>query len=79
MGFKYGMRLLNSVGIIDSDYYKSDNEGHIMAKVVHEYGKYVLKFNTGDKLFQGVFTEYGITDDDDVKDIRNGGFGSTGK
>lgn len=28
---------------------------------------------------QGIFLEYGITDDDDAKATRNGGFGSTDK
>ena len=28
---------------------------------------------------QGIFVEYGITVDDDVTDVRNGGFGSTTK
>ena len=32
-GFKYGMNLANTVGIIDADYYNADNEGHIMVKV----------------------------------------------
>lgn len=29
LGFKYRLQLNNTVGIIDSDYYYSDNEGHI--------------------------------------------------
>ena len=28
---------------------------------------------------QGIFIEYGITFDDDITEIRNGGFGSTTK
>ena len=28
---------------------------------------------------QGIFMEYGITVDDEVEEIRNGGFGSTTK
>lgn len=78
MGFKYRMRLNNTVGIIDEDYYYSDNEGHIMIKVSNE-GDKVLRINNGDKFAQGIFVEYGITTDDDVDTVRNGGFGSTGK
>ena len=37
----------------------------------------ILKIETGDRFSQGIFVEYGITVDDDVKTIRNGGFGST--
>lgn len=78
MGFKYRMRLNNTVGVIDSDYYYSDNEGHIMIKISNE-GDKIIKIEDGDKFAQGVFTEYGITKDDNVDSIRNGGFGSTGK
>ena len=34
-GFKYRLMLDNTVGVIDSDYYYSDNEGHIMVKVTN--------------------------------------------
>ena len=79
LGFKYGLQLLNTVGIIDSDYYNSDNEGHIMIKITHTIGDYMLKLKQGDGFAQGIFLQYGITEDDDVNGIRNGGFGSTSK
>ena len=79
MGFKHGLYLCNTVGIIDSDYYSSDNEGHILAKVDYSYGDNILDITRGDKFMQGVFTEYGITEDDAITTTRNGGFGSTGK
>ena len=80
MGFKYRLQLDNTVGIIDSDYSGSDNEGHIFIKITNDSnsGK-ILKLEKGDAFAQGVFTEYGITVDDDANDVRNGGFGSTGK
>ena len=31
LGFKYRLQLNNTVGIIDSDYYYANNEGHIMS------------------------------------------------
>ena len=80
LGFKYRLQLNNTVGIIDSDYYYSDNEGHIFAKLTNDTneGKTVeLKKGTG--FMQGIFVEYGITVDDDARDKRNGGFGSTTK
>lgn len=76
LGFKYRLRLDNTVGIIDSDYYNSDNEGHIWAKVTNEGDKPVL-VNAGDAFCQGIFTEYFITVDDETNGVRNGGFGST--
>lgn len=80
LGFKYRLQLNNTVGIIDSDYYYSDNEGHIFAKITNDSneGKEVTVAR-GTGFMQGIFMEYGITVDDDVEDVRNGGFGSTTK
>lgn len=80
LGFKYRLQLNNTVGIIDSDYFYSDNEGHIFAKITNDSneGKNVL-VNIGDGFMQGIFVEYGITVDDNATEIRNGGFGSTTK
>ena len=36
-----------------------------------------LVLKQGDGFMQGIFMEYGITMDDNVTEIRNGGFGST--
>ena len=80
LGFKFRLQLNNTVGIIDSDYYYSSNEGHIFAKITNDSneGKVVnIKANTG--FIQGIFLEYGITYDDEVSEIRDGGFGSTTK
>lgn len=80
LGFKFRLQLDNTVGIIDSDYYFSDNEGHIFAKITNDSkeGKTVT-IAAGTGFMQGIFTEYGITEDDDADGIRNGGFGSTTK
>ena len=80
LGFKYRIQMNNTVGIIDSDYYLSDNEGHIFCKITNDSneGK-TMTLSAGDGFCQGIFVEYGITVDDDVSDIRNGGFGSTDK
>ena len=80
LGFKYRLRLDNTVGIIDSDYYNSDNEGHIFIKITNESndGK-SLSLKAGEGFAQGIFIEYGITVDDDADGVRNGGFGSTTK
>ena len=80
LGFKFRLQFNNTVGIIDSDYYGSDNEGHIQAKLTNDSkeGK-TLTVAAGTGFSQGIFVEYGITVDDDVTDVRNGGFGSTTK
>lgn len=80
LGFKFRLQLNNTVGIIDSDYYNSSNEGHIFCKITNDSneGKTVT-LNSGDGFCQGIFVEYGITIDDDADGIRDGGFGSTSK
>ena len=78
LGFKYRLQLNNTVGIVDEDYYYSDNEGHIFLKVTNDTNEAkMLKIKAGEGFAQGSFVEYGITYDDDVDDVRNGGFGST--
>ncbi len=79
LGFKYRLQLNNTVGIIDSDYYYSDNEGHIFIKVTNDgrEGK-TVSLDAGNGFAQGIFTEFGITEDDNAQTSRNGGFGSTG-
>lgn len=78
LGFKFRLQLNNTVGIIDSDYFYSDNEGHIFAKLTNDSkeGK-TVSLKAGDGFMQGIFVEYGITVDDDATGVRNGGFGST--
>lgn len=80
LGFKFRLQLNNTVGIIDSDYYFSENEGHIFVKMTNDSNEAkIVNISTGTAFMQGIFVEYGITYDDDVEEIRNGGFGSTSK
>ncbi|MBN7772391.1 deoxyuridine 5'-triphosphate nucleotidohydrolase [Clostridium aminobutyricum] len=78
LGFKYRMQLDNTVGIIDSDYFHAENEGHIMIKITNDSteGK-TLTLEQGKGFSQGIFVAFGITEDDDSTEIRKGGFGST--
>lgn len=78
LGFKYKLRLDNTVGIIDSDYYYAENEGHIFIKLTN-CGDKPLIIEKGKAFAQGVFLEYGVTYDDDSDGVRTGGFGSTDK
>lgn len=80
LGFKFRLQLNNTVGIIDSDYFYSDNEGHIFAKLTNDTNENkILCVEGGTGFMQGIFVEYGITVDDDVSEVRNGGLGSTTK
>jgi len=77
LGFKHNVRLANTVGIIDSDYYHAANEGHIMIKL-YNGGDHTVQIAKGERFCQGVFVPYGLADDDDALAERSGGFGSTG-
>lgn len=76
MGFKYGMALANTVGIIDCDYFNADNEGHIKIKIKNN-SKENLIIKKGERFAQGIFLNYGIVEDDQVDIERKGGIGST--
>lgn len=80
LGFKYRLQLNNTMGVIDSDYYYSDNEGHIFAKITNDSneGK-AIEVKAGDGFMQAIFIPYGITYSDSADGVRNGGMGSTGK
>lgn len=90
LGFKYGVSLKNTVGVIDSDYQYSDNEGHIMSKLCIKnndefettFGVFLgntITIDQGKGFMQGIFMNYLTTDDDATSESRNGGFGSTDK
>ena len=65
MGFKYNVRFCNQVGVIDADYYDNvGNNGHMWICIQNE-GDKDYKINMGDKMCQGMFIKYLITDDDD--------------
>lgn len=74
---KKGLVLANGIGIVDEDYYNNpDNEGHIMFQVLN-YTDNDVTIPAGERIGQGVFVRYTITDDDITEALRTGGFGST--
>lgn len=80
LGFKHGVALSNTVGIIDSDYYNNeDNEGHIFVKLSNTDSSFnnEIELKEGSAVCQGVFVRFGLTEDDTVIKKRNGGLGST--
>lgn len=78
LGSRFRFQLNNTVGVIDSDYYFSDNEGQILVPMINDSheGK-DIEVKAGCAFVQGIFVNYGITVDDEVLTERNGGFGST--
>ena len=76
---KKGLVMANSVGVIDSDYFENpDNDGHIMFAFYNFY-PFDVTIKKGDKIGQGIFEKFLITDDDCTEGERTGGFGSTGE
>ncbi len=77
MAIKNNLRLVNQVGIIDSDYYNnSDNEGHIMVCLYNDSDE-DRKLKKNERIVQGIFQKFYLTDNDNVSNIRMGGIGST--
>lgn len=84
LGFRHQLRLANTVGVIDSDYFHADNEGHILVRIVNSQlppcnGGEPFTIKAGERFCQGVFLPYGLAAEDEVQAERLGGFGSTGK
>lgn len=78
LGFKYREQLDNGVGIIDSDFANSNNEGHIMLKITNDSKvPKIMDIERGKGFAQGIFMPYLVTDDDAATGVRNGGWGST--
>lgn len=76
LGSKFRFIPCNLVGIIDADYIKSSNEGHIFMKMVND-GDKVISIEKGKAFCQGILTNYFTTTNDSVTKARNGGFGSS--
>ena len=78
IGIKHGIRMSNTQGYIDADYYNNiDNEGHIFIELENTSGK-DFTCNKGEKFAQGIIIQYFKTEDDDTTNERVGGIGSTG-
>ena len=74
---KKGLILANSIGVVDSDYYGNpDNDGHIMF-AFYNFKEEDVEIKKGERIGQGIFQKYLITDNDSANGERTGGFGST--
>lgn len=77
LGIKRRLTMSNNVGVVDKDYYNNaENEGHIMIPI-YNFGTEVQVIKKGERIAQGIFQKYGITDNDSAKKLRKGGFGSS--
>jgi dUTP pyrophosphatase len=77
---KKGLILINSVGVIDADYYNNpDNEGEMFFQM-YNITDHDVTVEKGERICQVVFMPFLVADGDDEveKAERAGGFGSTG-
>lgn len=77
---KRGLIMVNSVGIIDADYYNNKtNEGHILL-AIKNISTTTQLINKHERIAQGIFMKY-LTVDNEKKpnEERIGGFGSSNK
>ncbi|MBQ8160488.1 MAG: deoxyuridine 5'-triphosphate nucleotidohydrolase [Clostridia bacterium] len=77
LGRKWGLSLANTMGIIDSDYYGADNEGHILLALRHQMDTEVV-IRKGERICQGIFLPVGLAEEEENGKVRTGGYGSTG-
>ncbi len=80
LGFRHNVRLSNTVGVIDGDYYGAANEGHILVKLFNG-GDHPVTIQPGERFCQGIFLPFGLAqeDEDAADQVRSGGLGSTGR
>ena len=77
LAVKLNLSLVNSVGIIDSDYANNpNNDGNIGVKFRNN-GSETIIIREGERCMQGIFVRYFVTEDDNATDERVGGYGST--
>ena len=78
LGFKYGIRLPNTIGVIDADYAEAENEGHILVALENPSAENI-QLPEGKPFVQGIIVKYEVPEGAGSEDARTGGFGSTDK
>lgn len=79
LGVRSQLVLANGTGVIDADYVdNSDNGGHILIPL-RNLGAAPAVIPAGERIAQGIFQRYLVTEDDAPGGPRSGGFGSTGR
>lgn len=76
----YSLTIPNNVGIIDKDYYGNTYNDGAISVTLHNFGNKLVSLKKGERVAQGIFQKYLISPfEEEVTNVRNGGFGSTGK
>lgn len=79
IGIKKHISITNGTGVIDSTFFENpENDGNISMALTN-FGSEPQYFKKGERIAQGVFVKYLVTDDDKpLSQGRNGGIGSSG-
>ena len=76
--YKKGLRLTNSIGVIDQDYHGPNDEIHL---AIYNYTDEKVLIPKGERIAQGLIipvTKANWQEVDVIKETSRGGFGSTG-
>lgn len=77
VGISRHVVMANQTGVIDSDYAGNpDNDGDMLI-ALYNMSNHAVRFETGERIIQGIFMIHGLTSDDNAKGARVGGVGST--
>ena len=77
---KRGVILANIVAIIDADYVDNESNDGNIGLCLWNTSDQVVFLEAGERVCQGIFVKYQITDDEaTIKGDRQGGFGSSGQ
>ncbi len=77
---RHHLTLANNVGIVDSDYYNNPDNDGVIGITLYNFGTEKVVLKKGERVAQGIFEKYLTSPlEEEVKSLRNGGFGSTGK
>ena len=79
LSIKRGLMVANSVGIIDADYYSNENNDGAIMLALYNISDKEVSIKKGERISQGIFSRYYISDTDDTLTVRVGGVGSSGQ
>lgn len=76
---KFGLLLGNCIGVIDKDFYGNEkDDGHIRFAFWNLF-PFDVTIKKGQRIGQGIFQKFLLTDADNASGERKGGLGSTGE
>lgn len=79
VGIKDGLMLANNTGIIDSDFYSNPSNDGGISMCLYNYSDKDVLIRKGERIAQGIFMKYLLSDNGNSTENRTGGIGSTNK